>query len=521
MSRPDHFLIEEVLNGPRGEHIAAFFDMDRTLIYGFSVQDVFVEQITTGQMSLDGIVDQVAQAVRFSQGKIDFSEMVTRAARSMRGQLDEKNYEFGRQVFEKRIAARIYPEARDLLAAHRKMGHRIIIVSAATPYQVAPVAQDLEVDAFLCTYLEVENGICTGKIIDPPCYGEGKSIAVRNYVEDMAVNLADSYFYSDGHEDLPLLELVGNPRPLNPDKKLTEVARAREWPINNFEGRGRTSTETVVRTSLAYLSIAPAAIAALSSYALNRRPREARNLFQSLWGEMSSASIGLRLEVEGEEYLWSERPAVFMANHQSAVDPIVMMKLLRQDVASIAKKEVKSQPVIGQIATAMGTVFVDRMDNKSARKALEPTVDALKSGTSIMIFPEGTRSPTNKLARFKKGGFHIAIQAGVPIIPIVLKNTTDALPKSAVFARPATVEVKVLPPVFTNDWDVKDIDRHIQDVKDMFLKELGQVDGGPQAVKGASPVHASRSAKSVHQPKPAPIVGIAAKARRRKKAAAT
>jgi putative phosphoserine phosphatase / 1-acylglycerol-3-phosphate O-acyltransferase len=487
------FLIDEVEEGASGPKIAAFFDMDRTLIYGFSAQDLLVEQIATGELSVGGVVGQASQAVQFARGKIDFAEMVNATAKHLRGQVDSRNYEFGRRVFEKRVASRIYPEARLLIDAHLKKGHVVVIVSAATPYQVEPVANDLGVHSFLCTHLEVKNGICTGKVLEPACYGEGKSVAVRNFVADRDIDLAESYFYTDGNEDLPLLEIVGKPRPLNPDKKLTSIAKSRDWHITRFEGRGRTSAKDVARTGLAYLSAAPAAAAALSAYSLNGSARQARNIFQGLWGELSSAAIGLDLDVEGQEHLWSHRPAVFMANHQSAVDAIAVLKLVQSDFTAIAKKEIQSQPVIGQMSEAMGTIFVDRSDNKSAREALQPAVTALKGGTSIIIFPEGTRSPTNKLSKFKKGGFHLAMQAGVPIVPIVLKNTTDAMPKGAIMARPATVHVTVLPPVETKDWEIEDLDANIDIIRNQFLVELEQ--GG-----GDAPNDVIRLAQSGNKP---------------------
>ena len=468
------FLIDEVEKGPSGSHIAAFFDMDRTVIYGFSAQDLLIEQVRSGELSIPGLADQVTQAVKFSRGRIGFASMVSSSVKHLRGQVDERNYEFGQKVFDKRIASRIYPEARMLIDAHLDKGHTVVIVSAATPYQVEPVAKDLGVPSFLCTHLEVENGICTGRVMEPACYGEGKSVAVLKFIEDNHAELSESYFYTDGHEDLPLLELVGRPRPLNPDKKLTRVAKARDWPISRFEGRGRTTTQEMARTTLAYASAIPAAGVALAAYSANGSARQARNIFNTLWCEMSAAAIGLTLSVEGTENLWNHRPAVFMANHQSAVDAIAVMKLLQGDFTSIAKKEVRTQPFIGQVAEAMGTIFVDRKNNMKAREALAPAVNALKNGTSIMIFPEGTRSPTNKLSKFKKGGFHIAMQAGVPIVPIVLKNTTDAMPKGAIFARPATVHVEVLPAIQTTDWDIDDLDDHIAEIRQQFLTSLDQ-----------------------------------------------
>ena len=148
------FLIDEVEKGPSGSHIAAFFDMDRTLIYGFSAQDLMIEQVTSGELSIGEVVNQASHGIQFARGKIDFAEMVNSTAKHLRGQVDSRNYEFGRKVFEKRVASRIYPESRLLIDAHLKKGHVVVIVSAATPYQVEPVANDLGVHSFLCTHLE-------------------------------------------------------------------------------------------------------------------------------------------------------------------------------------------------------------------------------------------------------------------------------------------------------------------------------------------------------------------------------
>ena len=114
-------------------------------------------------------------------------------------------------------------------------------------------------------------------------------------------------------------------------------------------------------------------------------------------------------------------------------------------------------------------------------------MDALGRGFSIAIAPEGTRSPTTRLGDFRKGAFHIAMQAGVPIVPIVIRNSGDVMPKGSAIYHPATVEVDVLPPVDTSEWRVENIDSHIEQVRDMFLDALGQDRGGhlvrPRLVK--------------------------------------
>jgi putative phosphoserine phosphatase/1-acylglycerol-3-phosphate O-acyltransferase len=122
----------------------------------------------------------------------------------------------------------------------------------------------------------------------------------------------------------------------------------------------------------------------------------------------------------------------------------------------------------------MQVAFVDRADHKKAVEALAPAVEALRSGTSLAIAPEGTRSETERLLPFKKGPFHIAMQAGVPMVPVVIHNAIESQPKGTKLFRPATVRVEVLPPIYTGDWRVETIDRHVADVRGRFLRALGQ-----------------------------------------------
>lgn len=104
--------------------------------------------------------------------------------------------------------------------------------------------------------------------------------------------------------------------------------------------------------------------------------------------------------------------------------------------------------------------------------ALEPAVDALRRGLSIVIAPEGTRSATPHLGAFKKGAFHLAMAAKVPIVPIVFKNTLDVLPKRGIVLRPATVEVVVHKPIATARWRRSQLDRHIDAVRRLFEQTL-------------------------------------------------
>jgi putative phosphoserine phosphatase/1-acylglycerol-3-phosphate O-acyltransferase len=183
---------------------------------------------------------------------------------------------------------------------------------------------------------------------------------------------------------------------------------------------------------------------------------------------------GLDVETRGEEHLWSHRPAVFVFNHQSATDALILSRLLRHDFTGVAKQEMKSNPLVGTVLSAVGTVFIDRKNKDKAIDALRPAVDSLKNGMSFVIAPEGRRSFGYNLGPFKKGAFHIAMQAGVPVVPIVIRNSSDSMPKSGVIIRPASIDVMVLPPVSTSKWTVETIDQHIDDIRQMFLEVLGQ-----------------------------------------------
>ena len=147
------------------------------------------------------------------------------------------------------------------------------------------------------------------------------------------------------------------------------------------------------------------------------------------------------------------------------------MKLIRNDITGVAKKELERTPV-GPIFTALGAIYVDRANKEKAISALQPAVDALKNGISVVIAPEGTRSGSRALGPFKKGAFHMAMQAGVPIIPVVIKNAYMATQKGSSVLKPTHIEVVVLDPVDTSIWKRKDLDKHIEEVRNLYLNEL-------------------------------------------------
>lgn len=464
----------EVDRSRGGKTTVAFFDFDGTLIAGYSVASFLKRRMLSGNMPPREALQQVFSICSYGLGQSDLADLLHESAAALRGVSNRTMRELAEQIFEKDLSANVYPESIALIDAHRRKGHTVVLVSSATQYQVDNVAASLGIENVVCTQLEVEDGALTGQITGPIVYGEAKLEAAREFAESAGADLSKSFFYTDGREDIPLLEAVGRPRPINPDSGLRKHADREGWPVQTFTSRGLPSLADIARTSLVYGSLLPSLAIGLPAWLLNQSMRELANVAISTWGDFGSAVAGLEVSVEGEEHLWSHRPAVFIFNHQSATDALIISRLLRRDFTGVSKAEMKSNLLVGTVLQAIGTVFIDRSDHDKAVEALAPAVESLQSGVSFAIAPEGTRSTSYKLGPFKKGAFHIAMEAGVPIVPIVIANSSDSLPKAGFFIRPTKIDVTVLPPIPTKDWSTDTIDSHIDAIRGKFLEVLGQ-----------------------------------------------
>jgi len=467
-------LTHEIRTGPSGPTVGAFFDLDQTLFAGFSATSFTRDQFASGRLSPKDLADSLRATLSFAFGRTGFSTFVSATSAVYRGMSESVLEEAGQRTFEKHLATEIYPESRALVKAHQEMGHTVAIITSATRYQAEPVARELGIEHLLYTQLGVEDGILTGKVIRPTCYGEGKAAAGRSLASKYSLDLEESYFYSDSDEDLPLFDLVGHPRPLNPTRKLAQISKERQWPVRRFTSRGTPTMGEVVRTGLLYGSLVPSVGFGVAAGLLNRSKREAVNVMGSVWGDLAASAAGIDLRVEGQEHLWSHRPAVFIFNHQSGLELVLMLKLLRRDFTGIAKQELRHNPIFGPLFRAAGVVFVDRSNTAKAIQALGPAVEALRHGRSLIIAPEGTRSTTAHVGRFKKGAFRLAMDAAVPIVPVVFRNVLDALPKGAIVVRPAVVEAVVLPPIDTSSWTLDTLDDRIREVRDRYVEILDE-----------------------------------------------
>ena len=164
--------------------------------------------------------------------------------------------------------------------------------------------------------------------------------------------------------------------------------------------------------------------------------RQGVDLATSLYGQLAPALGDIDIKVQGGEHLWSHRPAVFLVNHQSSVmDMVVAFRLLEREFTFVAKAEIAKVPVFGQLFSLADVIFVDRSNTTKAVEALAPGVEKLRNGISVIFAPEGTRSVTPTIGRFKKGAFRMAMEAGVPVVPIVLRNSGELMWRDSQIAR--------------------------------------------------------------------------------------
>ena len=453
-----------------GPHIAAFFDLDRTLINDFSAKQFVKSRLLSGKSTPKELLSQFATIVAYAIGNRDFEILTKISAIGIKGILEKQFTDLGEEIYQEYLASTIYPESRTLIASHLEKGHQVVIISAATRYQVTPIANALGITEIFCTEMEIKKGKFTGKISEM-CWSEGKARAGRKFAKSNHIDLSKSFFYTDSIDDYPLLEIVGKPIATNPDNKLSQLAFENDWKILRFKENTKKPLVNGLRTGLAAASLYPSALKGIVKGTLSMSQREGINTTISSIGDLGTKLAGLDINVKGKHNLVDHRPAVFCFNHQSSADFFVILKLLRKDVTGIAKKELEMTP-FGPLFKAMGAIFIDRSDKKKALASMKNAAEILKNGTSVAIAPEGTRSGCKELGVFKKGAFHLAMKAGVPIVPIVIKNAYMAMPKGSKIFSPTHIEVVVLDPVDTSEWKPKLIDSYVEEVRNLFVKEL-------------------------------------------------
>ena len=205
--------------------------MDKTLISENSGALYLKYRYERGEISGLEVLKGAAAYLQYKLGILDMRNWTRDTMQQFKGQREQDLVEEATRGFNDLVAASLYVEAEALVREHLEAGHVVAIVSGATRFIVEPLARQLGIEHFLYTRLEVQDGLFTGRVDEPICYGEGKIYWLGQLVEACDIDLARSWFYTDSITDKPLLDVVGHPVAVNPDPLLYREAVRRCWPV--------------------------------------------------------------------------------------------------------------------------------------------------------------------------------------------------------------------------------------------------------------------------------------------------
>lgn len=177
----------------------------------------------------------------------------------------------------------------------------------------------------------------------------------------------------------------------------------------------------------------------------------------SLWASSVGYRLaGVRIRAVGREQIEDGRAYLFLSNHASNLDPPIITQLLGRRISIITKQELFKIPLFGRAMRAAGLISVNRSNRRSAAESVSEAVHLLQSGRAMLVFPEGTRSPDGRLLPFKKGPFRLAMEAGVPVVPITIVGSYEAWPKGRMSLHAGEVVVYFHPPLDPHQFERKE-----------------------------------------------------------------
>ncbi|HEX8804667.1 MAG TPA: HAD-IB family hydrolase, partial [Acidimicrobiales bacterium] len=413
--------------------VAAFFDLDRTLVRGASGPAISEALRETGVVARGPVPgESLLYRVFDLLGETRPAMLLTRqAARLARGWRRADVQKAGRLAAERLVPA-VQPFARGLLDEHHAAG-RLVVMTTTTPVDmVRPLADALGFDHVVATTYGLDGeGRYDGTIDGEFVWGAGKLRAVRAWADEHGVDLAGSWAYSDSYYDQPLLRAVGHPVAVNPDLRLQAVATLRRWPVLHLD--------------------VPAGVAKLPVVGLELQ----KLLMLTIRPELQPYA---RFTIEGVEHLPADGPAIVVSNHRSYFDVLTLgfaFARRGRPVRFLGKRELFDAPVVGSLVRAMGGIPVDR--GTGSDDPLASAAAAVAAGELVAILPQGTipRGPAffDPELKGRWGAARLAASSGVPVVPVGVWGTEKVWPRSErlprlwnVLERPH-VTVRVGPPV--------------------------------------------------------------------------
>ena len=411
---------------------AAFFDLDRTLLIGASGA-VFSDAMREAGLVSQAIPGEKALYELFNRvGETLPSMVLARQAATLAKGRSRADVRRVAESVAPRLLALVPAYARQVIETHRREGRSLVMATTTPVDLVEPLARALGFDDVVATRYGVsDDGTYDGTIDGRFVWSIGKLESVREWAQANDVDLGSSYAYSDSVYDTPLLSAVGHPTAVNPDPRLMVVAAARRWPVVHFDVPVGVAKIPVINMELQRL------------------------LLQLARPEFIPFA---KFDIDGTELIPVEGPAIICGNHRSYFDVMaiaVAVARTGRPVRFLGKKEVFDAPVVGQLATALGGIRVDR--GTGSDEPLRAAAEALSAGELVAIMPEGTipRGPAffEPVLKGRWGAATLAMQAKVPVVPVGLWGTELVWPRSSRLpnllnvTHPPTVRVRVGEPL--------------------------------------------------------------------------
>jgi len=223
---------------PEPQKIGAFFDIDNTIMRGASIyhlaRGLFARKILSASDLANFAIAQGKFLTIGSENLSDMARITENALSFVTGRSVDEVVGLSEEIYDEIMADKVWPGTVQLAHTHRAAGHQVWLVSAA-PIELANIiATRLGLSGAIATVSEIENGVYTGRLKNPPMHGEQKAIAVAKLASEHGLDLVHSFAYSDSNNDIPLLKSVGNPTAINPDSALRSHAVENGWPIHDF-----------------------------------------------------------------------------------------------------------------------------------------------------------------------------------------------------------------------------------------------------------------------------------------------
>jgi HAD superfamily hydrolase (TIGR01490 family) len=238
--------VAEIGDSSPGPGVGAFFDLDGTLVDGFTAAVHVGDRIRRRQAGIGELLGVFEAALRYRFGRLEFENLIVRAAGYLGGESLIDLDELGERLFVERVASPLYSHMHEIVPAHQDRGHTVVLSSSALSIQALPVARFLGISNVQCNHFELDgHGRLTGGIVKPVVWGATKASAVARFCADNDVIPQDSYFYADGDEDAASMSVVGRPRPVNPRSGLAAAAAVHGWPVMCLASARRRPVRTL------------------------------------------------------------------------------------------------------------------------------------------------------------------------------------------------------------------------------------------------------------------------------------